>query len=191
MAIRWYVAPVERVDLGGKIIRRPQYLLTINPAVAWGWMEVMDDWCVIWADLNATDHATYNGSSGVTFLTANLNNTLSAGAVVQLVAALDTRNLPSSWVSTSVTWHDAIKRILCYFMQIKRYWGETRDSLNVGVPKITVVGTLSQTVQEKLAVVATTLGLSSVNPLDTVEQTMERWADELIVHPIMVGGIQL
>lgn len=191
MTVRWYVIPSEVVLVGGKNIRRPEFLTAINPTAAWGWMPVKDEWGIGWVDLNATEHATYNGSAGVLFLTADLAAMLTVGAVTAVQIQLSTRNLPSAWVDTSDTWAQVIKRILAFVMCIQRYWGETQQSLNVGRPVITLVSTLSQSVRDRLDAVSTTLSLPAIQAGDTIETMMMRWADTLITRPIFISGVEL
>lgn len=191
MAIRWYVMPMETVTVNGKTIKRPEFLTTIAPTARWGWMPVKDGWGIGWVDLTTGQNTTYSASAGVLLMTANLATNLTSGAVTQLQTRLNARELPSSWVSTSVTWRNAIKRVLCYVMCLQRYWGEQRQSLNVGVPKTTLVSSLGQGVQDKLAVVSSTLNVPAFQAGDTIESMMQRWADTLMTRPIFIGGTEL
>ena len=191
MTVRWYIMPAEVVVVGGKTIRRPEFLTTIAPSASWGWLPVKDNWGIGWVDLDSTQHATYTGSAGVRFLTADLANTLGAGAVTQVQAFLSGRNLPSAWVDTSDTWGQVIKRVMCFVLLIQRYYGETSQSLNVGLPVDTDVATLPQNARTKLDAVSSTMSLSAVVPGDTIETMMMRWSDELMLRPIFVGGVEL
>jgi hypothetical protein len=191
MALRWYLMPAEVVLVGGRNVRRPEFLSTIDPAAPWGWLSINDNWSVGWVDLSAANHATYNASAGVLFLTADLEALLTAGQVTGVQAKLDARNLPSAWVDTTDTWRQVIKRIFGFIQCIQRYYGETTQSLNVGVPVATVVSTLAQAVQDKLDVVASTFpggALPAVDHLGTVETMFMRWSDALILRPVFVGG---
>jgi hypothetical protein len=203
MAIRWYVMPAEVVEVSaGSFVRRPEHLGSIlglsskgSVLGTWGWLPVKDNWGIGWVDLTNAQHNTYNAAAGVLFLTADLNATLTAGQVTGVQTRLDARNLPSSWVDTTDTWAQVIKRIFGFIQCIQRYYGESKQSLNVGVAVTTAISSLSQTVQDRLDVVASTFpsgALPAVNhATDTVETMMMRWADELITRPVFVSGIEL
>lgn len=192
MALRWYVMPAEIVLIGGRNVRRPEFLPTIAPAAPWGWLPVNDTWGVGWVDLTAAEHTSYNGSAGVLFLTADLEALLTAGQVTGVRARLDNRNLPSAWVDTTDAWRQVIKRIFGFIQCIQRYYGESKQSLVVGVPVTTLISSLTQTVQDRLDVVASTFPGGALPAVDHVNDTMEtmlmRWADELILRPVFVGA---
>lgn len=195
MTVRWYVMPIESVAVNGHNIRRPEFLTAINPAAPWGWLPTKEDWAIGWVDLTAGEHTTYNGSAQVLFLTDDLLATLTAGQVTGVQTRLSNRNLPSAWVDTTDNWHDVIKRIFAFIQCIQRFYGETKVSMNVGVPVTTLISSLSQANQDKLDVVATSFpggALPAVNhATDTVETMMMRWADTLMTRPVFVSGIEL
>lgn len=197
--IRWYVMPAEVVTVNGQSIRRPEHLGAILGAStrgsvlgSWGWIPVKDNWAIGWVDLTNAQHNTYNSSSGVLFLTNNLTSTLTAGQVNGVRTRLDARNLPSSWVDATDTWAQTIKRVYGFLQCLQRYYGESKQNMNVGVEVTTAISSLSQSVQDRLDVVASSFpggALPAVNhATDTVETMMMRWADELITRPVLVGG---
>jgi hypothetical protein len=202
MALRWYVMPAETVVTAHGQTLRPQFLDTILGTDAsgavlglWGWLPINDDWAIGWVDLTAGQHTTYNADAGVLFLTADLNALLTAGQVSGVQTRLSNKNLPSAWVDVTDTWLQVIKRIYGFVQCIQRYFGETRQSINLGVPVTTLVSSLSQAVQGKLDVVASTFPGGALPAVDHANDTMEtllmRWSDELINRPVFVNGIQL
>ena len=200
MALRWYVMPFEVVEISpGQFVRRPEHLGDIVGFGArgsvlgnWSALKVKENWGVGWVDLTAAQHQTYNAAAGVLFMTANLENTLTAGQVTGVQTRLDNRNLPSAWVDTVDTWRQVIKRIFGFIQCIQRYYGESKQSLNVGVPVTRQISSLSQEVQDRLDVVASTFpggALPAVDHVnDTIETLLMRWADELMLRPVFVGG---
>jgi hypothetical protein len=193
--IRWYVMPAEVVFVGGRIVRRPEFLTTIAPTALWGWIPVKDNWGIGWVDLTLAQHQAYNAEAGVLFLTDNLENTLTAGQVAGVQTRLDNRNLPSAWIDVGDTWHQVIKRIYGFLLCLQRYYGESKQNFNIGVTVTTTINSLSQTVEDRLDVVASTFpggALPAVNhATDTVETMLMRWSDELITRPVWVSGIEL
>lgn len=191
MTLRWYVMPTEDVVLGDHTVHQPQFLLALAPAAEWGWLPINDDWAVGWADLSDADHATYDADAGVLFLTADLTATLTAGQVTGVRNRLAARNLPSAWVDTTDAWSQIIKRIYGFIQCIQRYYGETSNSLNVGVPVTTLVSSLPQAVQDKFDVVAATFPSGPLPAVkratDTMETLLMRWSNTLLTRPVYVG----
>lgn len=191
--MRWYLMPSAAVDMGVRGVRvRPQFIDADAPGVAWAWMPVNDGWGIGWADLTNAQHSNYAARAGVRFLTANLNNNLGAVAVGALQGALDARELPSAWVSTSLTWGVALRRVLAFVQCIQRFYGETRSSLNVGRPRTTRIDSLSVGVRERMISVCDTLMVPRFDDAsDDIEAVMQRWADALVTRPVFVGGVVL
>jgi hypothetical protein len=195
--LRWYVMPFEIVVTGHGPTRRPEFLSTIAPNAERSFVVVNDNWGVGWVDLLDAEHAAYNASAGVLFLTDDLTATLSVAQVTGVQTGLGNRNLPSSWVDTTDTWHDVIKRVIGFIMCIQCYWGVVKQqtgaggSLNVGVPVTTPISSLSQIVQDRLDIVAQTFAggaLPAVDHVnDTVETMMMNWADALMNRPLPIG----
>lgn len=193
MAVRWYIMPSASVDMGARGARvRPRFIDTDAPGVAWAWMPVRDGWGIGWADLTTAQNSTYAARAGVRFLTANLDAGLGAGAVTALQAALDARELPSAWVSAALTWRQAIKRVLSFIQCIQRFYGETRQSLNVGRPRTTRIDSLSVAVRDQMISVCDTLMVPRFDEAsDDIEAVVQRWADVLVMRPVFIGGVAL
>jgi hypothetical protein len=121
MTIRYYIVPIERVDLG----RGPKYfkwrLGTGTITCQWAMVDYGQvDQAVVAADISDADHATLAAASDVMTLPVNLDANMTAGAVNTAQTWLESIGVPAGWINAGLTYREVLRTVTALFLFVQR-----------------------------------------------------------------------
>jgi len=134
-------------------------------------------------DLGVSDQALLAAQPDVTVVPANLDATVSAGALAATQAALEALNLPAQWVTTATTYRQVVGVVIRVALLAQRFHGLGFGRIfDTGITLNTTIGALSATVRTRLSTAAQGLGLdtSGVTAGLTLRQALKLLGDQLV-----------
>lgn len=190
----WRIHLMPMVDITDpKPQRIPKYRSEFG---AFPWQGPVDygsmDACFVALDADATTHSTLTAHSDVLTVPANLDNTLSAGAVTTTQNALEALTIPAGWVNTSRTWRFVVRVVIGMFILNQRFWvqrgntiGNGQHSIFDGVNLESTVGQLSQSVRDDLEIVCAGLSLdtSAITGSTTIRAMLQNFGLQFSARP--------
>jgi hypothetical protein len=137
---------------------------------------------LVGADLSTFDHNTVVSNSDVIALPANLDQSVSAGALTTVQNALEAMNIPAGWVTTSMTYREVLRKVakMMFFFQRLKGVGLAR-LLTGSVALNTQFQDLPLNARQRLIAAADSLNLdrSGMSGSTTIRQIMKAMADQL------------
>lgn len=197
MAIRWYLLPILSVTLeNGAVARGPKYLRwRDNPDelnVPWGMMDYgLMPVCIAWCDATDQQHSTLAGFSDTRQVPANLDATISAGAVTTTRNILEALGIPGRWVDTTDTWRGVLRTTAGLFQFAQRVHGRFGTViLPQGFTLDTTWSELPQGAKSILLQTAQELGIntSGATGSTTLRQIFKAFADAWGSRAVNIGG---
>jgi hypothetical protein len=198
MTRRYYILPIE---VNGTA-RGPKYFpwrfdpdppALINEP--WAMMDYgLMPTALLTSDLTAQEHSDLTANSDVIAPPANIDNTITAGALSQVQDALELLKIPAAWVSTSNTYREVLRVVAGVFQFAQRYFGLYGKSI---FDEVTGLGTtwseLSTTFQDELLATAESMHIdtSGLTANTTMRTILKRLADAWEGTPIYLGGVEL
>lgn len=193
--IRWYIWPVE--EAGDR--RGPKYLKWIgHPG------QTLDQWAMadyglmptalLVADVTPAQHAQAAAQPDIVTIPENIDNTISGAALSVVTAELEALHIPSSWVTTSHTYRDVMRRVAHLFLFAQKYSGRhARRLIEAGFNLNTQISDLPTNVRVSLNDTAQSFGwdTSAIQGAWTVRQALWYLADQWGNEPILMGGQEL
>jgi hypothetical protein len=138
---------------------------------------------VLGCDVTAEQHTALSAQADVLAVPANLDSTISALALTSIQNKLEAVHLPSEWVTTSMTYRQALRTLIKIVQFASRYQAVTGNQwLFVGgVTLDTRFNQLTQAVRQNLRDVAASLNLdtSGITGTMTLRQILRLIADQL------------
>lgn len=196
MATRLYLVPITgagtRTDP-----RAPKYFrdgtiptVAVLTAAPYGF----EPWVVVTADLPDDDRETVVAKSDAFLIPADLDVTLSTGAVISVSNKLEAINIPAGWVNTTLTWRDVMRTVLWMSAFMQRF-----TALNVsrlftgGVTLTSTVASLPAPVRANLAQAVTDLGLAAagVTGGTTLRAGLKALAVQSQDRPYILGALTI
>jgi hypothetical protein len=187
MSFRLYIVPV--IGTGTKAdYRRPKYFddgsLASHPA--WSWIDYgFEPWAVVGADLSTSEDNFVVGQPDGFALPFDLSPPLTAQQVTNVKNKLESIQVPSGWVNTTLSWIQVVRTVLGVFTFIQRYGVVYADANGVAAPSIftggvsldTTFGSLPLAVRNALIATAQsfgipTAGLTANTTLRTILKSM-------------------
>jgi hypothetical protein len=133
-------------------------------------------------DLSTSDQALLAAQPDVTIVPANLDATVTAGALPVVQAALEALNLPAQWVTTAHTYRQVLGVVVRISLLAQRFHGLGFGRIfTSGVTLNTTISALSAQARTRLATAAQGLGLdtSGVTNGVTLRQALKLLGDQL------------
>lgn len=186
MTMRVYIMPLVLGGGPSGLGRKAKYTPPGYHIIPYGAENV----CILAADVDAATHATISADPQVSTLPANLTNNLTAGAVTQAQAFLDGLNIPSQWVTTSITYVQLIRIVGKIFEVAQLFEGSIGKLFTGGVTLATQFQALPANVRTTLQQIATSHGwdTSGLTATSTVRQVLKFMADQF-PDPIQLLGV--
>lgn len=196
MAVRFFLVP--KVGIGTVPDPfRPKYVNPGDLGAGWnlqGRWSAMDygfeQAFLLKADLTATEATTLSAQTDVLAVPANLDAQVSGAALPTIQSKLEALNLPGNWITTALTYRQALKTVRRVISFMQRYQGlfPADRVFDAGITLDTRLNQLTQAQRQRLQDVATSLGLdtSGVTTTMTIRQALRQMADQL--PDITVGG---
>lgn len=193
MTIRFYVVPLIGAGVHGDA-RRPKYIAAIS-GLAWGAMDYgLYDVALVAADVSAGQHTSISANSDVVSAPANIDNTITAGALTNVKSALEALNIPANWATTANTYRDVLRVVAGIFQFAQRYHGmHNKQLLPSGVTLDTQFQDLPAAMQTELVDVADSMQIdrSGATGTITVRQILKAFADAWQGKTFYIGGFTL
>ncbi len=198
MTIRYYLLPVEEVQQGGILFRGPKYLRwrfgtgTIDPINGEGqWLDYgLRPVMLACANVTNPDHTVLAAALDVTDVPLNIDNTITAGALVAVQDALENIKVPGTWVTTSHTYRQVLRAVAGLFAFAQRYHEMHNEQL---IENAVNLGTLWQDIplakRQRIQATADALGIdySPVTGTWTIRQILKFLADFWQATPFNFG----
>ena len=174
--------------------RRPKYA---EQAISYGSTRFGEEGETLTAMLALADsHAIIQADADVIRIDpANLDNTLSGGAVTTITNFLEARNIPANWITTSNTSRQVLRVTLGVFLFTQRYAklaGKQKIFL-AGVDLTKVLSSFPANVRTNLIQAADDLGLdrSTVNNTWTIRQLLRHFGQQWVTIPINLNVVTI
>jgi hypothetical protein len=193
--IRYYLVNVVPVVRGGVEVPNSQtaeYFGVPQAGVEAAYMSFGNEGTMlVCADTDAATHAIFAALPRVIQLPADLDQNLSAGAVNTVEAALEARNIPAHWVSTSLTYRQVLRVVAGMFQFAQVYHAQhTLNLFRGGVNLNTRVNQIPQAERNRLSSAAQTAGLdtSGITGTTTVRQILRSLGEQWLERPVYLGS---
>ena len=181
MAVRFYLMPEAGDGTAPDAINgwHPKYRDEL-PEPRW-WMHYgREGIFVTAADVTATQHSTLSGHGDVTAVPLNLDANPTAGAVAQIQSLFESFNIPSGWVSTSLTYRQILKGLVGIVRLYQRFDGYLGRLFGSGITLDTNVSDIPAGPRSKMAAAAQSLGCDTTGMSTmTVRQALRSLAIQL------------
>jgi len=189
MSIRFYLTPLIQAGKG----REPKYFYAMTGL----WWQLMpmgaESTALIVADVTPEQHAELSGYSDVTSIPADIDQTISSGALSEVRSALEGLNIPGNWVTTSDTYRQVMRTVAQFFQFIQRLNGITPTKLFTGRTLSTKWSDIPSGMRSNLQSAAESMGMdySFVIGTTTVREILHAFADQWGDKPIYIAGVSL
>lgn len=143
------------------------------------------------ADVTPEAHTAITALPRVTVLPEDLDTQLTAGAVTAVESALEARNIPAEWVSTSLTYREVLRCVIGIFQFAQRYNAQTGLRLfRAGVTLSTRMNQIPVARRNELSDVATSFNLdvSAVTGTTTIRQLLRLLGEQWLARPVTFGS---
>lgn len=198
MTLKLYVMPI--IGTGTKASpRQPKYLSTFQ-AFAWGMFDYGNEpWCLVGvADIDVATDSALTANADCLGLPTNLDQALSNPQRNRVSNALESANIPGTWLTTANTWRDVIEFVgaVCQFAQ--RYQGIVADGslwFTGSVTLATQFGTIPQAAQTALTQAAQSFGFdtSGLTSTTTLRAILRNVGQQYIAAnlPLVMASVDL
>lgn len=148
--------------------------------------------CVLGADVTTADDTAISANPDVQSIPANLSANLSAGAVTQVQAALESRNIPAGWVTTSLTWRQVLRTVFTMALFMQRFTVySVAKFFQSGVTLSTTFGSLPAGIRSALNNAAQSFGFNTtgITGSTTIRAALKILGDQWpSINPIHISG---
>jgi hypothetical protein len=195
--IRWYVWPVQEVEIGDTLYRGPKYLKwRQNPdgvdvrwkAMDYGLMPTM----LLVADVTQEQHDLAAAQPDIITIPPDIDGAISPQALPLVVDALEALHIPAGWVTTAHTYRDVMRPTAHLFQLAQRYHGRTaRRLIEAGYNLDTLIGDLPVNVLQSLNETAQSLGwdTSEIQASWRLRQALRHLAQQWGEAPVLFGDL--
>jgi len=194
MTIRFYLIPMEE----GPGFREVKYFRT-----RWGSgtidapMGVMDyglmNVALVVSDVTAEQHDLLVSEIDVVSIPQNINENVSAIALPQVKAAIESLRIPADWITTNNTYRELLRMIASLFQFVQRYHGMHDEVLIDNQSQLDLRwNEIPQNRQQKIIATADFLGYdySWVTNTMLVRTILKGLADAWGNKPFKIGGFE-
>lgn len=191
MAQRVYLVPIIGTGASIADARRAKYFKGTGASGRFIMMPYgLEPFGLVVAEVTQAQHNAIAANSDVQAFPANLDSTLSAGAVTTTKAGLESLSIPNGWVTTSLTFRNALRVVIQIFQFSQRFHGlgggrmfpasVTLDTQFSALP----AGRRASLISAAASFGWDTSGLSGTN---TLRQILKAMADQWGNTAILVG----
>jgi hypothetical protein len=126
--IRWYVLPVEEVDVEGMPARGPKYFSwRFSPDGVLADWQMMDygriNAAILVADVTQAQHDELVANPDCVSPPENIDQNITAGAIPAVQNVLEALRIPAGWVTTDYTYRDILRMVAGLFQFSQRHHG--------------------------------------------------------------------
>lgn len=190
--IRYYLVNVVAAVRGGVEVPNSQtaeYFGVPQAGVEAAYMSFGNEGTMlVCADTDAATHATFAALPRVIQLPEDLDQKLTG--VATLRTALEARNIPAHWITTSLTYRQALRGLIGIFQFAQVYHAQTRRRLFQDSVRLTTrMNQIPLAERNRLSEVAAKTGLdtSGVTGTTTVRQLLKLLGDQWLQRPTPLG----
>lgn len=159
MPIRFYLVPGVGDGSSPAAAHRPKYIADLVPQIPWGRVGAdLEGVHLTWADVTPAQHAALVANADVLPVPANLDNTVSAVALVQIQTRFDAHNIPRDWITTANTYREVVRFARKYLQFLARFQRNRGRFWTAGLTLDSTVGDLPAAVRQHVNQAATELG---------------------------------
>lgn len=185
MAIRFYILPLDIVIHSTdpySASRTPKYLSSLTdiaPIIQCGWNSTiygLNNVALIKADISTSQHTLLSSQTDVIAFPNNLDNPATQSAIDSVSPRLEVFNIPTSWINTSLTYRQILRRISRIFRVFRRLHERFDEKIfDVGFDLDSQYKDFSSTAKLNLKEIALELGidLTEYSNTTTVRQIVE------------------
>jgi len=164
----------------------------------WGMYDYGNEpWCLVGVhDIDAPTDASLTANPDCMGLPTNLDNTLNSTQVTRVSNALESANMPGTWITTSNTWRQILRFVgaVCQFAQ--RYQGMANAQwFTGGVTLATTYGSLPANVRSDLLTTAQSFAFdtSGITGASTLRQIITSAGSQYLSlgYPLILAGVDL
>lgn len=182
-----------KVDRAAGTIQVGATIYTTSNTFTWSAMDYgFQPVFLIAADLLDTQDTAISSQTDVIKIPDNLDNTIGA-ALATVRSKLESKNLPSSWITSGMTYRSAVRSLTHMMMFLQRFGALhkiTTPLFNGSTITLdTTFGSLSQANRDRLAETAASMSLNTtgVTGATTMRQILKGMADQFANVPIVLG----
>jgi hypothetical protein len=197
--IRFYILPIEVVD-GNK--RGPKYLHwrfdPDPPGILVNRYSLKDygliDAALVACDLTLAQHQQLAAEIDVAAAPQNLDQTVSAIALPQVVAVLEALRIPAGWVTTSHTYRELLRMVGGLFLFAQRYHGMHNEPLIDNAAQLDLRwNQIPQARRQRIQETADEMGYdySAVQNTWLIRRILKHLGDQWGLTPILFGFVTL
>lgn len=202
MALRFYLIPIESVQVGDITARGPKYLQwRFDPdppalvTATYGFMDYgLMPVALVAADVTNGQHNSLNAQTDVVTTPLNIDNTIGAGSIATVRSRLEDLKIPGNTVQATDTYRNALRVVAGVFQFAQRFHGLYGRSIFDEVTGLnTTWGELSTEFQNELLATAQSMNIdtSGLTSSTTMRQIMRRMADAWEDVTFEFGGFTL
>lgn len=137
------------------LLRVPIIIVPIYNSIDFG----LENVCLVRADVTAAQHTLLTSYSDVIAFPSNLNNSITQTAIDNVTPKLEAYKIPADWLSTSLTYKQALRRVYRIF-QVHKFMHQHGTNFNLfssGYTFSTTFSELPVKARDKLVLIATNL----------------------------------
>ena len=171
--------------------RRPKYLDNYS-ILDYGFQPV----ALAATDVDDATDAALQLNADVHRIPDNLDQSIGSAALAIVQNALETRNIPAGWITSTVTYRVLLRTAFGFFSFLQRYAVVAKTTsllLGGSVTLNTRINQLSAVVRQNLQNTAISLGLSAtgITGTATIRQVLKNLADQWGQSSFILGGITI
>lgn len=196
MTLNIYVMPI--VVVGRKGDRQPKYAASVFPTWDYGMMDYGNEpWCLVGiTDIDGPTDAAITANADADGLPQNLDQLVSPVALSTVQNALESVNIPGTWIATTNSYRDVVRFIGAVSQFAQKFQGATGGVwFTGGVTLATHFNTLPQAVRTGLVSAAASFGFdtSGVSGATTLRAILLSVGQQYLATqpPIKLDGVNL
>lgn len=174
--VRFYIMPMAGTGTE-EDPRMPKYL----PAESWGAIDYgHEPVCLVRGVVTAEEHTTISSMPDVTTVPSNLDSTIGAN-LSAAKSELLSFDIPSFWMTSGMTWGQALKIVAVIFQLSQRFNGQNAGArILQGITLNTTFSSLSVNARQKLTNMSDSFGFdrSGITGSMTIEQILYELATQ-------------
>lgn len=149
-----------------------------------------EDICLAAADVSTAQHDSLVAHSDVMAAPQDIDNNPSAGAVISMQTFLENINIPSDWVSTSLTYREILRAVLVMFQLMQKFCGLQGGKLFESATLSTQYNQLPIEKRQALQAMAAhfSLDTSGLSGTSTLRDFLQTLRSQLSSLQVQIGG---
>lgn len=190
----WHIYLIPIVGLGTKAdSRRPKYQTELGNA--WSMMDYgFQPVALVGADLDASQEAILLAHADARKIPDALDQTIGAGVLATVQAALEAVNIPAHWVVAGTTYRELLRTLWGFFAFLQRYaevTNSTAQVFDVTTHLDLRLNQMSASMRQNLRDTAISLGLNidNLGGVTRLRVALRTVADQWGDRPFQLGGI--